>query len=73
MGRIHRISEQKGFNDQDNHNGVVTHQEVDTLEYEVEQASRNITTKKISGGDAIVAELFQILKDVAVKMLHSIH
>ena len=72
MVRIHRISRQKGFNDQHNHNGVVTHREVDILEYEVEPASGSITTNKFSGGDGIAAELFQILKDVAVKVLHSI-
>ena len=56
----------------DNHNGVITHLEPDILEYEVKQALGNITTNKASGGDGIPAELFQILKDAAVKVLHSI-
>ena len=56
----------------DTHNGVITHLEPDILEYEVKQALGNITTNKASGGDGIPAELFQILKDAAVKVLHSI-
>ena len=53
------------------HNGMITHQESDTLESEVKWALRSITTNKANGGDGIPAELFQILKDNAVKGLHS--
>ena len=60
------------FNDLDNHNGVITHLESDILECEVKWALESITTYKASGGDAIPVELFQILKDDAVKVLHSI-
>ena len=63
----------KGLNDPDSHNGVVTHLEPDTLEYEVKWASGSFTMNKASGGDGIPAELFQILKDDAVKMLHLIY
>ena len=63
---------QKGLNDPDNHDGVITHLEPDILECEVKWASGNITTNKATGGDAIPVELFQILKDDAVKVLHSI-
>ena len=62
----------KGLNDPDNHNGVPTHLEPDILECEVRWALRSITTNKASGGDGIPVELFQILKDDAVKVLHSI-
>ena len=62
----------KGLNDPDNHDGVVTHPEPDTLEYEVKQDLGSITTNKASGGDGIPAELFQILEDDAVKVLYSI-
>ena len=58
--------------DPDNHNGVITHLEPDILECEVKWALESITTNKPSGGDAIPANLFQILKDDAVKVLHSI-
>ena len=58
--------------DQDNHDGVITHLEPDILECEVKWALENITTNKASGGDGIPIELFQILKDDAVKVLHSI-
>ena len=54
------------------HNGVITDLEPDILECEVKWALENITTNKASGGDGIPVELFQILKDDAVKMLHSI-
>ena len=60
------------INDLDNHNGVVIHLEPDILEYEVKWALGSITTNKASGGDGIPAELFQILKDDTVKVLHSI-
>ena len=62
----------RDLNDPDNHNGVITHLEPDTLECEVKWASGSITTNKVSGGDGIPAELCQILKDDAVKVLHSI-
>ena len=62
----------KDLNDLDNHNGVVTYLEPDILEWEVKWALGSITTNKVSGGDGIPAELFQILKDDAVKVLHSI-
>ena len=57
----------------DNHEGVITHQEPDILEYEVKWVFRSITMNKVSGGDGMPSELFQILKDDAVKVLHSIH
>ena len=63
----------KELNDPDNHNGVITHLEPDILECEVKLASESITKNKASGGDGIPAELFQILKDDAVKVLHSIY
>ena len=56
----------------DNHDGVITHLEADILECEVKWALGSITTKKANGGDGIPVELFQILKDDAVKVLHSI-
>ena len=59
-----------GLKDPDNHNGVVIHLEPDILECEVKWALRSITENKASGGDGIPAELFQILKDDAVKVLH---
>ena len=62
----------KAINDLDNHNGVITHLEPGILECEVKWALESITTNKASGGDGILAELFQILKDDAVKVLHSI-
>ena len=63
----------KDLYDQDNHDGVITHLEPDILECEVKSASGSITTNKASGGDVIPVELFQNLKDNAVKvMLHSI-
>ena len=62
----------KDLHDEDNHNGVFTHLEPDILEYKVKWALGSITTNKASGGDGIPVELFQILKDDAVKVLHSI-
>jgi len=56
----------------DSHNGVITHQEPDILECEVKWALGSITTNKAHGGDGIPDELFQILKDNTVKVLHSI-
>ena len=61
------------LNDPDNHSGMITHLESDILECEVKWALRSIATNKASGGDEISAELFQILKDDAVKVLHSTH
>ena len=72
MARIHRRTVQKGLNDPDNDDGVITHLEPDILECEVKWALENITRNKASGGDGIPVELFQILKDNAVKVLHSI-
>ena len=60
------------LHDPDNHNGVITHLELDILECKVKWALGSITTSKASGGDGIPVELFQILKDHAVKVLHSI-
>ena len=62
----------KDLNDLDNHDGLVTHLEPDILEFEVNRALGSITTNKASGGDVIPAELLQILKDGAIKVLHSI-
>ena len=62
----------KYLHDPDNHNGVITHLEPDILECEVKWALESIDTKKASGGDGIPVELFLILKDDAVKVLHSI-
>ena len=62
----------KDFHNPDNHNGVITHLEPDILECEVKWALGSITTNKASGGDGIPAELFQILKCDAVKVLYSI-
>ena len=57
----------KDINDPDNHDGVITHLELDILEWEVKWALGSITTNKASGGDGIPAELFQILKDHAAQ------
>ena len=62
----------KDLHDPDNHDGVITHLEPDILEYEVKWALEIITTIKANGGDGIAVDLFQILKDDAVKVLHSI-
>ena len=62
----------KDLHDPDNHDGVITHLEADILECEVKWALGSITTNKASRGDGISAELFQILKLVTVKVLHSI-
>ena len=62
----------KDLHDPDNHDGVITHLEPDILECEVKRAVESITTNKASVGDGIPVELFQILKDDAVKALHSI-
>ena len=63
----------KEFHDPDNHDGLITDLEPDMLECEVKWALESITTNKASGGDGIPVELFQILKDDAVKVLHSIY
>ena len=62
----------KDLHDQDNHNGVITHLEPDILECEFNWTLESITTNKASRGDGIPVELFQILKDDAVKVLHSV-
>ena len=62
----------KDLHNPDNHNGVITHLEPDILESELKWALGNISMNKASGGDGIPVELFQILKDDAVKVLHSI-
>ena len=62
----------KDLHDPDNHNGVITYLEPDILEREVKWGFGSITTNKASGGDGIPVELFQILRDDAVKVLHSI-
>ena len=64
--------QKKDFHDPDNHNGLITRLESDILECEVKWALESITMNKASGGDGIPVELFQILKDDAVKLLHSI-
>ena len=73
MARIHRRTVQKkDLHNPDNHDGVITHLEPDTLECEVKWALESITVNKASGGDGISVELFQILQDDAVKALHLI-
>ena len=62
----------KGLNDLPKHDGVITHLEPDILEYKIKWALGGITMDKASGGDEILAEPFQILRDDAVKMLHSV-
>ena len=62
----------KGLDDMDSHNDDVTHLEPDTLEYEIKWALGSIKMNKASGGDRISTELFRMLKDRAVKVLHSI-
>ena len=74
MARIHRRTRtvQKNLHNTDNHDGVINRLEPDILEYEVRWALGSITTNKARGGDGIPVELLQILKDDAVKVLHSI-
>ena len=72
MPRIHRRTIKKDLHDPDNHDGVITHLELDILESEVKWALGSITANKASGGDGIPSELSQVLKDGAVKLLHSI-
>ena len=68
----YRRTVKKDLHDPDNHNGVITHLEPDILECEVKWALESITMNKASGDDGIPVELFQILKDDAMKVLHSI-
>ena len=72
MARIHEELFKKDLHNPDNHDGVITHLEPDILEFEVKWALGSITTNKAGGGDGIPVELFQFLKDDAVKVLHSI-
>ena len=78
MAGIHRrtvqkdLKKKKNLHDPDNHDGVITDLEPDILECEVKWSLESINTNKASGGDGIPVELFQILKDNAVKVLHSI-
>ena len=72
VARIHRELYKKDLHDPDNHNGVITDLEPDILECEVKWALESIIMNKASGGDGIPVELFQILKDDTVKVLHSI-
>ena len=72
MARIYERAIKKDLNDPYNHNGVITHLEPDILECEVKWALESITMNKASGGHGIPVELFQILQDDAVKVLHSI-
>ena len=69
---MHRRTVPKELHDPGNHNDVITHLEPDILACEVKWALESITMNKASGGDGIPIELFQILKDDAVKVLHSI-
>ena len=69
---LYKKKKKKNLNDPDNHDGVITHLESDIRECKVKWALESITTNKTSGGDVIQVELFQILKDDAVKVLHSI-
>ena len=73
MARIHRRTVQKNLHNPDNHNGVITDLEADILECEVKWALESITANKASGGDGVPFEVFQILKDDAEKVLHSIY
>ena len=72
MAKIHENYTKKDLHDPDNHEGVITHVEPDILECEVKWALENATMNKASGGDGIPVELFRILEDDAVKVLHSI-
>ena len=71
-GTFHAKMGKKYLNDPGNHDGVITHLESDILECEIKWVLGSITMNKASGGDGIPVELFQILKDDAVKVLHSI-
>ena len=71
MSILHRRKYKKDLHDPDNHDGVISHLEQDILEWELKWALGRITMNQASGGDGIPVELFQILKDDAVKVLHS--
>ena len=70
MAGIHRRTIQRDLNDPYNDDGVVTHKEPNNLEFEVKWTLGSITINKASGGDGIPTEIFQILQDDAVKVLH---
>ena len=70
--RWQRRTIEKDVHDPDNHDGVITHLEPDIMEWEVKLALGSITANKASGDNGIPVELFQVLKDNAVKVLHSI-
>ena len=72
MARTHRRTIEKGLNDTDNHDGAITPLEPDILECEVKWALGSITTNKATGDDGTPDELFHLLKDDAVKVLHSV-
>ena len=72
MYSAYKLNTKKNFHDPDNHDDVITDLEPDILECEVKWAFERITMNKASGGDGIPVELFQLLKDDAVKVLHSI-
>ena len=72
VARIHRKATQNDLHNSDNHDGMITHLVPDILECEVKWALGSITTNKASGGKGIAVELFQILKDDALKVLHSV-
>ena len=72
MARIQRRTIKRNLHDPDNHDGVKTHLESDILECEVKWALGSLTMNKARGGDGILAELFQMLKDDAVKVLCSV-
>ena len=71
MAIIHKRTYKKGLNDPDNHDGMIIHLEPDILECKVKWALGSVTINKASGGGGIQAELFKILKDGVVKVLHS--
>ena len=71
MARIHRRNVQKDLHDPDNHDGVITHLEPDILECKGKWALGSISMNKASRGDGIPVEIFQILKDDAMELLHS--
>ena len=72
MAKINRVTVQKYLHNPDNHDGVITHLEPNILECVVKWALESITTNKASRDDGMPVELFQILKDDAVKVLHSV-
>ena len=74
MERIHRKNiQRKNLHDLNNHDAVITHLEPDILECEIKWTLESISMNKTSGGDGILVELFQVLKDDAVIMLHSVY